>query len=99
MAKDFHEQMAAAAERAVDMARARGGPLLDYSEASLGTVEAMLGEIESHCLFPPCRCDVGCVRDRHANLAALRRGPRSLIMELIQTLRGESLGALNIASA
>jgi hypothetical protein len=45
MATDFDAQMAAAAERAVDVARARGGAKLDYTEASLETVEAILNEI------------------------------------------------------
>jgi hypothetical protein len=45
MTTDFYAQMAAAADRAVELARARGGAELDYSEASLETVEAMLNEI------------------------------------------------------
>ncbi len=44
---DFYSDMTAAAERAVNLSRARGGALLDYSVASLLVVEEMLAEMSA----------------------------------------------------
>ncbi len=44
---DFYADMAAAAERAVSVSRARGEAVLDYSVASLVVVEEMLAEMSA----------------------------------------------------
>jgi hypothetical protein len=41
---EFFEQIASAADNAVEMSKGRGGGELDYSAASLGVVEEMLAE-------------------------------------------------------
>src|SRR5216110_3041649 len=48
MANDLGEDVSRCAEQAVDMSRDRGGPLLDYSEASMETVEAIVAEIAGY---------------------------------------------------